>query len=207
MLVAADAYLVREHRAGDAGTVAVAWPLRHFVRERGELVTRAAVVIVVGILGSIALGMLTARRALSPLRDTTAAIRAIGPRDLATRIPLRDTADDVDALARAANEVLARLEWAFARLAAFSADVTHELRTPVNRVLNAAEVALTTTADPAAKDDALAGIHATAEAMRQTIERLLLLARGEDGRLPLVKHDVDLGAVVRGLVELYGPEA
>jgi len=187
--------------------VTAAWPLHHFVRERGELATRAAVVVLLGLLGSVALGIVSARRALRPLRETTAAIRAIDPRRLADRIPVRGTADDVDSLATATNEVLARLEWAFSRLSGFSADVAHELRTPVNRMLTTAEVALTTTADVEAKDDALAGIHATAETMRRTIEQLLLLAKGEDGRLRPASETVDLGHVVDGLVELYAPEA
>jgi signal transduction histidine kinase len=111
------------------------------------------------------------------------------------------------ALAAATNEVLGRLAWAFDQLARFSADVAHELRTPVNRILNTAEVALTTTDDPAVKEEALAGIRGTAEAMRRTIEQLLFLARGEDGRVRLATSTLDLGDVVGGLVELYAPEA
>ncbi len=203
----ADEHIAGERRTAKGGTVAAALPLRHFVRERRELATRATGVVILGILGAIGLGIAGARRALRPLRDTTAAIRAIDPRRLDTRIPLRGTDDDVDRLASTTNDVLARLEWAFERMSAFSADVAHELRTPVNRVLNTAEVALTTTADPAAKDDALEAVHDTAEAMRRTIEQLLLLARGEDGRLLLVREPIDLGAVLEGLVELYAPAA
>ncbi len=200
-------YLVRDRQESGGVRVSTAIPLRHFVREREELTTRAAIVVLVGLLGSIGLGMMSARRALQPLRDTTAAIHAIDPRRLGARVPVRGTSDDVDALAVATNEVLARLEWAFGRLSGFSADVAHELRTPVNRVLNTAEVALTTTDDAAAKDDALAGIQTTAESMRRTIEQLLLLAKGEDGRLRVVRDTVDLGALVNDLVELYAPAA
>lgn len=206
LLARAHEYLVRERRGSGGTVVAAALPLRRFVRERGELAARAGVVVLVGLGGAIALGILSARRALQPLRDTTAAIRAIDSRRLAARVPERGTGDDVDRLAAATNEVLARLEWAFARLSAFSADVAHELRTPVHRMLNTAEVACTTTTDAAAKDDALAAIHATADAMRRTIDQLLLLAKGEDGRLRLAREDVDLGALVADLGELYAPE-
>jgi len=207
MLAHEGEYLVRE-RLGTTGVfVAAAWPLGHFVRERRELTTRATFVVLVGLLGSLGLGVVSARRGLQPLRDTTAAIRAIDPRRLTARIPIRGTSDDVDGLAAATNEVLDRLEWAFGRLAEFSADVAHELRTPVNRMLNTAEVALTTTTDLGAKDDALASIHATAETMRRTIEQLLLLAKGEDGRLRLERSRVDLGVLVEGLADLYAPEA
>jgi signal transduction histidine kinase len=200
-------YLVRERARSAGGSIAAAAPLAHFVRERRELADRAVLVVLLGLVGSVVLGIVNARRALRPLRDTTAAIRAIDPGRLAARIPLRGAGDDVDGLAIATNEVLERLEWAFGRLAAFSADAAHELRTPVNRILNTAEVALTTTTDPVAKDDALANVRDTADAMRRTIEQLLLLARGEDGGLRLVRDDVDLGTLVAGLGDLYAPEA
>ena len=202
-----DEFLVRERVQGEGLRIAAALPLRRFVRERAELVTRAGIVVLLGLFGSVALGIVSARRALRPLREITAAIRGIDPRRLGARVPERGTSDDVDRLAAATNEVLGRLEWAFGRLSGFSADVAHELRTPVNRVLNTAEVALTTTSDPEGKDDALATIHDTAEAMRRIIDQLLLLAKGEDGRLPLTRREVDLGALLRDLVELYAPEA
>jgi len=203
----ADEFVLRERTRSDGGIIQAAAPLKHFVRERGELMDRTIIVVLLGFLGSIVLGVMSARRALRPLHDTTAAIRAIDPRRLADRLPLRGNGDDVDALTLATNEVLARLEGAFTRLAAFSADAAHELRTPVNRILNMAEVALTTTDDPTTKDDALAGVRDTADAMRRSIDQLLLLARGEDGGLPLTRDDVDLGAVLIGLGELYAPAA
>ena len=141
----ADEYVGRARTRADGSVIEAAAPLEHFVRERRELTNRTIIVVLFGFLGSIVLGVVSARRALRPLRDTTAAIRAIDPRRLADRLSVRGTGDDVDALTLATNEVLARLEAAFARLAAFSADAAHELRTPVNHILNTAEVALTTT--------------------------------------------------------------
>jgi len=200
-------WLVRERRTPDGGVAEVALSLRHFVRERGELTSRALVVALLGLAGALAFGIVGARRALRPLRDTTAAIRAIDPARLDARIALRGTDDDIDALAGTTNEVLERLAWAFARLAAFSADAAHELRTPVNRLLNTAEVALTTTGDVAAKDDALESIRETAQALGRTIEQLLLLSAGDEGRLELSRQPVELGGMVADLADLYAPEA
>jgi len=200
-------YLVHERPTPDGGTASVALPLRHFVRERGELVSRALVVALLGLAGALAFGIVGARRALRPLRETTAAIRAIDPRRLDARIALRGTNDDIDALAGTTNEVLERLAWAFARLSAFSADAAHELRTPVNRLLNTAEVALTTTSDVGAKDDALEAIRETAQALGRTIEQLLLLSAGDEGRLELSRQPVELDGMVTDLVNLYAPEA
>src|SRR5262245_38480251 len=85
-------YLVGERRDSTGTVVAVAWPLHDFVRERGELTTRATIVVLIGLLGSVALGVFSARRALRPVRETTSAIRAIDPRRLDMRIPVRGTA-------------------------------------------------------------------------------------------------------------------
>ncbi|HEY2387167.1 MAG TPA: ATP-binding protein [Candidatus Binatia bacterium] len=203
---AAD-WLVRARPTPDGGVGEVALSLRHFVRERGELAGRALVVALLGLAGALAFGIVGARRALRPLRETTAAIRAIDPKRLDARIALRGTHDDIDALAGTTNEVLERLAWAFARLSAFSADAAHELRTPVNRLLNTAEVALTTTGDVAAKDDALESIRETAQALGRTIEQLLLLSAGDEGRLELSREPVELGGLVADLAGLYAPEA
>ena len=167
----------------------------------------AAWILLASLLVTLGFGVAAARWALAPLREATAAVRAIDPRHLDARIPVRGTGDDVDALAEAINQVLARLDWAFRRLSSFSADVAHELRTPVNRLLNRAEVALLDERDAAGREDALVAVRDTAEEMRRLIEQLLLLARGEEGRLPLRLEDADLGALAAGLVELYAPVA
>ena len=126
----------------DGATLELAMPVRHFVRERGELLGSAAWILSASLLAALGFGVAAARWALAPLREATAGVRSIDPRRLEARIPVRGTGDDVDALADAINQVLVRLDWAFRRLSSFSADVAHELRTPVNRLLQLTEVVL-----------------------------------------------------------------
>jgi len=196
-----DDFLVRRTAGGEA-----ALPLAHFVTERNELVSLAALVTVAGTIASIGFGVFAARRALGPVREMASAVRAIEPSRLAARVPDRGTGDDVDALAASINAVLARLEWSHGRLESFSADAAHELRSPINRVLNASELALL---DPsgASHGAALASIRETAEEMTQLVNQLLLLASGEEGRLHPVRERVELGATLASLVELYAPLA
>ncbi len=187
------------------GNIEAALPLRHFCRERAELIELAALVTVVGMAASIGLGVFATRRALGPVRAMAAAVRAIEPSNLAARMPDRGTRDDIDELARSINAVLARLEWLFGRLESFSADVAHELRSPINRMLNQSQLALLdANASPAAT---LASIHETAEQMAQLVNQLLLLASGEEGRLRVVRERVELGGALASLVELYAPLA
>jgi two-component system heavy metal sensor histidine kinase CusS len=200
-------YLRRELMLPDGTTLEVVLPLRHFVRERGELFRWGAWILGASLVATIGFGAVAARRSLAPLREATAAVRAIDARHLAARIPLRDTGDDVDALATAINEVLERMEWAFERLSGFSADVAHELRTPVNRLLNRAEVALLDARGASAALDALVSVRDTAEDMRRLIDQLLLLGQGEEGRLPLRLEEADLCELAAGIVDLYTPLA
>jgi two-component system heavy metal sensor histidine kinase CusS len=89
-------------------------------------------------------------------------------------------------------------------MSAFSADVAHELRTPVNRILNLTDVALLG-AQPLAGEQALDAIRDAAEEMRRLIEDMLLLARADEGRLAVRPELVDPAALLDGLAELYRP--
>lgn len=200
-------FLIRALPLPDGGTLELALPLRHFVHERGELFVAVARILLGSLVATSAFGVFGARRALGPLRQATQAVQRVDAKHLDARIPVRGAGDDVDALAAAINQVLERLEWAFGRMAGFSADVAHELRTPVNRVLNCAEVALLAPAGGSTHHDALVAVRDTAEEMRRLIEQLLLLARGEEGRLPLKLETVDVAERVCALIALYAPVA
>jgi len=201
-----DDYLLAEAPAAGGQALEVALPLRRFVRERAELFRLATVFGLLGAIGAGLFGVVAARRALRPVREMSQRMAAIDSRSLGERLPTRGTADDVDALAGSINQVLTRLEWAFARLSGFSSDVSHELRTLVNRVLNESEIALLD-ADEAPAAAALDRIHATAEEMRELVEQLLLLASGEEGRLPRASEPIRIDAVCAAMVEFYAPLA
>jgi len=199
-----DVLVYRSAELGGAREVGL--PLAHFVVERRELIELAVAVIAIGTVASIGFGAFAARRALAPVRALEAAVDAIAPDRLGARVPERGSGDDVDALAASINAVLARLEWAFERLAGFSADVAHELRTPINRVLNESQLALLDLSNER-RAAALGSIHESAERMGALVNQLLLLASGEEGRLRPVRERVDLGAALAKLVELYAPVA
>src|SRR5262245_24630011 len=133
---------VQETSLPGGDRIELAVPLDHFVSERREELGRIGVSLGFGLLGVLAASIAAARLALRPLRTATRAAEGIDERSLHARLPVRGAADDLDRHAHAVNRLLARLEQAFARLSAFSADVAHELRTPVNRMLNLTDVAL-----------------------------------------------------------------
>ena len=178
--------------------------LSSFVGESREHLGQIAVSLAVGLVGAIAITVFATRRALAPLREATRAVERIDERTLDARLPLRGCGDDVDRHAIALNRVLERLEESFQRISAFSADVAHELRTPVNRALNLAEAALLAQGAAVAPEEFVA-IRESMEEMRRLIERLLLLSRGDAGRIPLHRERVDLADLGTDLVELFRP--
>jgi two-component system heavy metal sensor histidine kinase CusS len=185
--------------------VELAAPLAHFVEERREALAQIAVSLAIGLLGAVVASILATRLVLVPLRSATRAVENIDERKLDSRLPVSGTGDDMDRHALALNRVLARLEHAFARVSAFSADVAHELRTPVNRMLNLTDVALMEL-EGKEPPDALVGARESAEQMRRIIDDLLFLARAEDEKLGTIHIEaVDLVGLLEGLLELYTP--
>jgi len=201
---AREDHLVRALRMANGRHLEGAAPLTDFVDESREHLAQIAISLLLGILGTIAIAVFATRHALAPLRGATRAVETIDERSLDARLALRGSADDVDRHAIAVNRVLARLEQSFQRISAFSADVAHELRTPVNRVLNLVDVVLLER-DDALPEHEIVAIRESMEEMRRLIERLLLLSKGDAGRLPLHRERIDLVHLGTDLVELFRP--
>jgi signal transduction histidine kinase len=178
--------------------------LAEFSGERREQLGQITWSLALGLLGVLAASLFLTRLALSPLRAATAAVEDVDERNLDARIAVRGTRDPLDRHARALNHVLARLEQAFLRISVFSADVAHELRTPVNRLLNLVDVALVKHGqeDP---PPLLVAVRDACEDMRRRIDDLLFLALAEDGKLVIHVESVDLVEVLAALRELYAP--
>jgi signal transduction histidine kinase len=203
--VSGDAFLAVAAPLADGGVLEAAVPLRHFARERAELVRRGLTSLAVGLLAAVLAAWFLVPRMVSPLAEATRAVEGIDENRLETRLRTRGTGDAVDRHAEAVNRLLSRLQWAFERMRGFSADVAHELRTPIHRILNVADVAALEDADPERARAALQGVRSTAEQMRRLVESLLLLARGEEGRLPLRPKRLELSSLLRDLLDLYAP--
>ena len=143
---------------------------------------------------AVLLGWLIADRALSPLRAIASAARAVSGDTLSRRVGLEGPDDELRELAETFDEMLDRLDSAFASQRRFVANASHELRTPLTVLRTEVEVAL---ADP---DASAAELRGTAEVVRAEVERfehlldgLLALARSE-ARALARETAVDLAA-------------
>ncbi len=151
-------------------------------------------------------GALLARTALAPVDDLSRAARRIRAEDLGRRLELRGTGDELDRLAETLNEMLARLDGAFAGMRRFSADAAHELRTPLTALKGGLEVALRAPRSAGEYRRVLAASLEEVDRLIRLAEDLLTLARaGAEAPAPtpvdlkeLAVEVLDVGARLAG---------
>ncbi|MDQ7980838.1 heavy metal sensor histidine kinase [Paraburkholderia sp. SARCC-3016] len=120
-----------------------------------------------------------ARRGMNPLRRLATQTASIGMGNLSTRIEQRDAPPELDALIGAFNAMLDRLERGFTQLKQVSADMAHDLRTPIGNLLGQTEVGLSQTRDIAYYQRLLGSNFEELQRMSKMIDNMLFLARAE----------------------------
>jgi signal transduction histidine kinase len=129
-------------------------------------------------------GYWVSRRALAPVDQITTAVREITVRSLDRRLALPRADDELRRLAGTFNDVLARLEAAVGDIVRFTAEASHELRTPVSLMRTTAEVTLRHERRPDEYRAALADVASQAQHLSSLIDDLLVLARIDAGLEP-----------------------
>jgi len=152
-------------------------------------------VVPLGVVLAAVVGRWLAARALEPLWRLAAASRTIDVSDLTRRLPVRNSGDELDNVAKAFNETLHRLEGAVGDMKQFSTALAHELRTPLAILRGEAELALTQARSPEEYRQGLASQIEELDRLTRLINQLLTLARAEAGEIPLRRDVVDLSAL------------
>ena len=152
------------------------------------------------LLSALGLAWVVAGRGLDPVTQLTRAAENIGPYDVAERLPVPGTRDEISRLSMAFNASLDRLETVYRALEEalhrqrqFVADASHELRTPLTVILNDAQTLLEhPEATPEQREECLAELLIEARRMARLTNDLLQLARTDaDGRIELADVDWD----------------
>jgi two-component system heavy metal sensor histidine kinase CusS len=181
--------------------VLVATPLREtrsILRDLHILLLwTAPAVLLIASLG----GYWISRRALTPVDEITQAARSIGIQNLSRRLRVPATGDELQRLSETWNDMLARLESAVKRLSQFTADASHELRTPIALIRTTAELTLRRERSPETYREALSEIMAESERTSRLVEDLLLLARADAGLPALPLENLELTPLVRDICE------
>ena len=135
---------------------------------------------------------------LSPeaLKRLTGALDSINVSHLDARLPLSGISNELKPLAEAINEMLSRIDEAYRAQIRFVSDASHELRTPIAVIQGYADIlSRWGTEDPETMKESIAAIRQEAEDMKEMIEQLLFLARGESGFEGSEWKVVDLSAL------------
>ncbi len=136
-------------------------------------------VLACGILASALLAVTVAKRGLQPLAAMTRSLKRVGPNRLHERVPPAEWPKELQPVAVAFDDMLDRLEDSFTRLSQFSADLAHELRTPLANIRGEAEVALARPRSPNEYQAVIESSVAECARLSGIIDNLLFLARAE----------------------------
>jgi two-component system, OmpR family, sensor kinase len=191
---------VRRVRIKPAGTpfiVLASQPLEAIEDEleslRGILYVAAPAALLLAGLG----GWFLARRGLAPVAEMARTARLIGAGNLGSQLPVADPRDELGQLATTFNELLARLDAAFARQRQFMADASHELRTPLSVMNTAADVTLKR---PHRREEeyreALRIMGEQTRRLSRIVQDMFTLARADAGRYPLQRRALYLDDLV-----------
>jgi len=166
---------------------------------RGYLLMLAPLLLLAAASG----GFWLSRKALSPVDAITRTARTINATNLSDRLERLTTGDELQRLSDTLNEMLGRIEHAFIRVTQFTADASHELRTPISLIRTEAEIALRRSRGDAEYREALRHILLEAERTSALVEELLCLARADSGRETFRISSVDLSTIVREVSEQW----
>ncbi|MFJ5256084.1 heavy metal sensor histidine kinase [Pseudomonas sp. NPDC088414] len=177
---------------------------QHFLQRMQHLIW-----LTVGLsaLATALLGAWAARSGLRPLRRMSAVARGISAHSLNARLPQAQMPPELAEMAHSFNAMLGRLDDSFQRLSAFSADIAHELRTPLSNLLTHTQVTLTR---PRPIEDYREALHSNLEElqwMAQLVNDMLYLAKADHGLLMPKREALELADESDVLLEFFAPLA
>lgn len=169
----------------------------------GELLIGGPIALFLASL--LGYGVATAAlRPVEAMRAEAAEVSAVEP---GRRLPLPRARDEISRLGTTLNDMLGRLERALERERSFVADASHELRTPLALLKTELELALRNRRSREELEQALRSAAAETDRLAQLAEDLLVLARSDQGRLPLRREPVSMHDVLSGVAARFGRRA
>jgi heavy metal sensor kinase len=152
-------------------------------------------------------GYLVAAAALRPVDAMRARAAAITASKPGQRLPVPEARDELSRLASTLNDMLARLEAAFEHERRFVDDASHELRTPLTMLRTELELALRQNRSPEELEAALQSAAEETEWLSQLADDLLLIARSDQGHLPVRPAQLDVREVLGAVAERFDAAA
>jgi heavy metal sensor kinase len=154
------------------------------------------------LVASVLVGYLLVGGTLKPVQFIVDEVEAISDgRSLHRRLVEPKTGDEIARLSATLNAMLARLERSFISLRRFTADASHELKTPLTVLRSGVERAITHPATPPEVLEVLEETLIEVNRMTEMVDSLLMLARADEGRAPLHLERVDMREILSEVSE------
>ncbi|MEX1059813.1 MAG: HAMP domain-containing sensor histidine kinase [Methyloceanibacter sp.] len=181
------------------------------IEDRRELarMVRSAMLWGLGVMAVFGIGggYWVSRKLLARIDTLAATTRTIMEGDLAGRLPIAGSGDELDRLSDSLNLMLARIEQLMAGLREVSDNIAHDLKTPLSRLRNRVEAALREPYGEPVYREALERTIEEADGLIKTFNALLSIARIEAGAGGESRETLDVSALLRDVAELYEPVA
>lgn len=176
----------------------------HYVRKslsvfKSNILAALPIIVVLGSLG----GWLLARKSLSPIGYIASKAQSITYQNLSERLTPRGTDDEMDDLIRTINGMIARLENSFQRMAEFTADASHELKTPLCAMRGEAEVLLSKGRTAEEYQEAFAHFIEQFDHLNQMIDDLILLSKSDSSQVELKTVPLRLDLLIKNIGDLF----
>ncbi len=188
---------------GQAYVIAVALPIDYHLHFLDSFRYTLWLMIASGFAITSLMGWVVVRHGHTPLHNIITQMRDISANQLNTRLSPETVPRELTDLAVSFNEMLGRMEEAFHRLSNFSADIAHDLRTPVTNMMTQTQVALAQTRTVDEYQEILYSNIEEYENMAQMINDMLFLAQADNGAGNRDVTDVDLATEAGILFEYY----
>jgi heavy metal sensor kinase len=164
-----------------------------------NMITAFPILLILGSLG----GWILARRSLAPIGYIASKAQSITSQNLNERLNLRGTDDEMDDLIRTINGMIERLEGSFKRMAEFTADASHELKTPICAMRGETEVLLSKERTKDEYEEALAHLIEQFDRMNQMLNDLILLSKSDSSQIQLRTSPLRLDFLISSITSLF----
>jgi signal transduction histidine kinase len=186
----------------EVGSVVVAAPLSAVAFGPGDLLQSMALIVPFILIASGVLGWFLAGRAMRPVERLMDEVQEVTDgRSLHRRVAVPTSGDELARLAVTLNAMFSRLEQSFSQLRRFTADASHELKTPLTVLRAGVERSLVNPGTPPEVLEALDTTLGQLNQLNELVDSLLTLARADEGRAPLAMEVRDLRELVTDVGE------
>ena len=155
----------------------------------------------ISVMGSILASQLLARRVTDPLASLAKQAQETSPSELNQRISIKNATTEIETLVKVLNEMMDRLDQSFLQARRFSADASHELKTPLTVMHTLLEQKLSCGDDVSITREEISQLMSETNRMRMIVEALLVLAKADENSLLQVTGEMALMPILEDLLE------